>query len=206
MTGRPPPTPRRGRRPAGEDTRGLIEEAARAEFAERGYDGTTLRAVARRAGVDAALVHHYFEGKADLFAQAVVLTRVNPGHVVAGLLEGPTDTLGDRLVRTFLSVWDDPVNGERLVAMLRAAQTNDDVAAVMRRVVAKDIVGQVTRHTGVGDATLRGGLAAAQLVGLATTRYVLRLEPVVDASPDELARWLGPTLQHYLVDPVTTAP
>ena len=121
MTGRPPPTPRRGRRPAGEDTRGLIEEAARAEFAERGYDGTTLRAVARRAGVDAALVHHYFEGKADLFAQAVVLTRVNPGHVVAGL-QGPSDTLGDRLVRTFLSVWDDPVNGERLVAMLRAAR------------------------------------------------------------------------------------
>ena len=90
MTGPPPPTPRRGRRPAGEDTRGLIEEAARAEFAEKGYDGTTLRAVARRAGVDAALVHHYFEGKADLFAQAVVLTRVNPGHVVARLLEGPT--------------------------------------------------------------------------------------------------------------------
>ena len=90
--------------------------------------------------------------------------------------------------------------------MLRAAQTNDDVAAVMRRVVAEDIVGQVTRHTGVGDATLRGGLAAVQLVGLATTRYVLRLDPVVEASHDELARWLGPTLQRYLVDPVTTAP
>jgi len=208
MTARPAPPrgARRGRRPAGEDTRGLIEEAARGEFAEKGYDAATLRAVARRAGVDAALVHHYFEGKADLFAQAVVLTRVNPGHVVGALLEGPSDALGERLVRGFLAVWDDPGNGERLVAMLRAAQTNDDVAAVMRRVVTDDIVGQVTGHTGIDDARLRGGLAAAQLVGLATTRYLLRLEPVVTATPDEIARWLAPTLQRYLVgpsDPVT---
>ncbi len=204
MTARPPAPARRGRRPAGEDTRGVIEEAARSEFAEKGYDAASLRAVARRAGVDAALVHHYFEGKADLFAQAVVLTRVDPGRIVGGLLDGPLDTLGERIVRTFLAVWDDPGNGERLVAMLRAAQTNDDVAAVMRRVVTVDIVGQVTRRTGIADGTLRGGLAATQLVGLATARYLLRLEPVVAATPDEIAQWVGPTIQRYLVGPVTT--
>ena len=93
---------RRGRRPAGEDTRGLITEAARSEFADKGYEGTSMRAVARVAGVDPALVHHYFEGKADLFAQSVVLTRVNPAVMVERVLDGPLDTLGDRLVRTFL--------------------------------------------------------------------------------------------------------
>jgi AcrR family transcriptional regulator len=197
----PAPAPRRGRRPAGEDTRGRIEEAARVEFAEKGYDATTLRSVARAAGVDAALVHHYFEGKADLFARAVVMTRINPGVVVAGLLSGPIETLGDRMVRTFLRVWDDPGNNERLVAMLRAAMTNDDVATVMRRFVTQDIVGAVTRHTGVADAAERGAMAASQLVGIATVRYVLRMEPMVQASHDDVARWLGPTLQRYLVDP-----
>ena len=200
-TDRPQPAARRGRRPATEDTRGLIAEAARAEFADKGYDATTLRAVARNAGVDAALVHHYFEGKADLFAQAVVLTWVDPRTVIASVLEGPLDTVGERIVRTFLAVWDEPANGERLVAMLRAAMTNDEVAAVMRRVLVHDIVGQVTRRTGVPDPSLRGGMAATQLVGMATSRYLLRLPPVVDATHDELARWIGPTLQRYLVDP-----
>jgi AcrR family transcriptional regulator len=195
------PPVRRGRRPAGVDTRGRIEEAARAEFAEKGYDATTLRGIARSAGVDAALLYHYFEGKADLFTRAVVLTRVNPAVVVAGLLQGRLDSLGERIVRAFLGVWDDPGNQERLVAMLRAAQTNDDVAAVMRRVVVDDIVGQVTRHTGVADSALRGGVAAAHLLGLATARYVLCLEPVVAASPDQLAEWIGPSLQRYLVQP-----
>jgi len=197
----PPPMTRRGRRPASEDTRSLIAEAARAEFAEKGYDATTMRAVARIAGVDAALVHHYFEGKADLFAQAVVLTRVDPRVIIAGVLDGPRETLGERIVRAFLTVWDDPGNSERLVAMLRAAQTNDDVAEVLRRVLVEDIVGQVTRRTGVSDARLRGGMAASQMVGMATARYLLRLPPVVTASHDDLARWIGPTLQRYLVDP-----
>jgi AcrR family transcriptional regulator len=201
MSASAPNAPRRGRRPAGEDTRGRFEEAARVAFAEKGYDATTLRSVARGAGVDAALVHHYFEGKADLFAQSVVLTRVNPRAVVAGLLEGPDETIGERLVRAFLRVWDDPANGERLVAMYRAAMTNDDVATVMRRVVTQDIVGAVTRHTGVDDAEVRGAMAASQLVGLAAARYVLRLPGMVDASHDELARWIGPALQRYLVDP-----
>ena len=192
---------RRGRRPAGEDTRGLITEAARSEFADKGYEGTSLRAVARVAGVDPALVHHYFEGKADLFAQSVVLTRVNPAVMVDRVLEGPLDTLGERLVRTFLGVWDDPANQERLVALIRAVQTNDEVGALMRQFVAREIVGRITRRTKVPDASLRGALAASQIIGLATTRYVVRMPPMVEASHDELARWLGPTLQRYLVDP-----
>lgn len=200
MTATPPPA-RRGPRPAGEDTRARITEAARSEFADKGYEGTSMRSVARVAGVDPALVHHYFDGKADLFAQAVVMTRVNPAMLVERVLDGPVDALGERLVRTFLAVWDDPDNQERLVALVRAVHTNDEVGALFRQFVAREVVGQVTRRTQVPDPELRGALAAAQIVGLATTRYVVRMPPMVDASPDELARWLGPTLQRYLVDP-----
>jgi AcrR family transcriptional regulator len=192
---------RRGRRPAGEDTRGLITEAARSEFADKGYEGTSLRAVARVAGVDPALVHHYFAGKADLFAQSVVRTQVNPALIVEGVLAGPLETLGERLVRTFLGVWDDPDNQERLVALVRALHTNDEVTVLMREFVTREIVGRVTDRTQVSDAPLRGALAAAQIIGLATTRYVVRLPAMVEASHDDLARWLGPVLQRFLVDP-----
>jgi AcrR family transcriptional regulator len=197
----PTPPARRGRRRAGEDTRSLITEAARGEFADKGYEGTSMRAVARVAGVDPALVHHYFDGKADLFAQSVVLTRVNPAVIVDRVLEGPLDTLGDRLIRTFLTVWDEPGNQERLVALVRAVHTNEEVGALIRQFVALEILGRITRRTKVSDAPLRGALAAAQIIGLATTRYVVRMPPMVDASHDDIARWLGPTLQHYLVDP-----
>ncbi|HWI33764.1 MAG TPA: TetR/AcrR family transcriptional regulator, partial [Lapillicoccus sp.] len=88
-----------------------------------------------------------------------------------------------------------------LVALVRAVHTNDDVGAVFRQFLLREVVGRVTRRTRVSEPELRGALAAAQLVGLATTRYVVRMPPMVDASPDELARWLGPTLQRYLVDP-----
>ena len=197
-----PATPaRRGRRPAGEDTRGLITEAARSEFADKGYEGTSLRSVARVAGVDPALVHHYFDGKADLFAQSVVLTRVNPAVMVDRVLAGPMDTVGERLVRTFLGVWDDPENQERLVALVRALLTNDDVTVLMREFVTREIVGRVTERTKVSEAPLRGALAASQIIGLATTRYVVRLPAMVAANHDDLARWLGPVLQRYLVDP-----
>jgi AcrR family transcriptional regulator len=197
-----PATPaRRGRRPAGEDTRGLITEAARSEFADKGYEGTSLRAVARVAGVDPALVHHYFDGKADLFAQSVVLTRVNPAVMVDRVLAGPMDTVGERLVRTFLGVWDDPENQERLVALVRALLTNDEVTVLMREFVTREIVGRVTERTKVSEAPLRGALAASQIIGLATTRYVVRLPAMVAANHDDLARWLGPVLQRYLVDP-----
>jgi AcrR family transcriptional regulator len=198
----------RGRRRGSPDTRAAILDAARQLFAAGGLSGTSVRAVAARAGVDPALVHHYFGSKDDLFVAALSLP-VDPREVLAPVVALGPDGAAERMLRTFLAVWDDPGNGERLVAMLRAAQTNDDVAAVMRREVTDDLVGPVTRHTGIDDARQRGGLAAAPLVGLATTRYLLRLEPVVGATPDEIVRWLAPTLQRYLVgpsDPVTSRP
>lgn len=191
---------RRGRRPAGEDTKGLIAVAARAEFADKGYEAASLRAIARAAGVDAALVHHYFAGKAALFAEVVVQAPVDPVRLVDGILAGPREGLGDRMVRGFLGIWDAPPNRERFVALATAALTNDEVASLMRSFLATEVLGRITRETGIADAELRGGLAATQIMGLAIVRYGIRLPSVATAAPDDLVRWLGPVLQGYLVD------
>ncbi len=195
-----PAVSRRGRRPAGEDTKGLIAAAARAEFALKGYEAASLRAIARAAGVDAALVHHYFAGKAALFAEVIVQAPVDPVRLVDGILAGPRAGLGDRLVRGFLGVWDEPANHERFIALATAALTNDQLAALMRSFLATEVIGRITRETGIPDAELRGGLAATQIVGLAVVRYGIRMPSVVAATPEEIVRWLGPVLQRYLVD------
>jgi AcrR family transcriptional regulator len=152
--------------------------------------------------VDPALVHHYFTGKADLFAEAVVHARINPAVLIEHVLaDGPREELGERLVRSFLRVWDDPEYQDRLVAVIRAVHTNEPLGKLFSGFILREIVGRVTRFTGVSDAASRGGLAASQIVGLATMRYVVKMEPIVAAKPEELAAWIGPTIQRYLVDP-----
>ncbi|HEX2131257.1 MAG TPA: helix-turn-helix domain-containing protein, partial [Actinophytocola sp.] len=97
---------RRGRRPGGTDTRAALLDAARAVFSEHGYDGATVRAIAARAEVDAAMVNHWFGSKEGLFAEAVLKLPFNPRDVVERLLDGEVDSLGERIVRTFITVWD----------------------------------------------------------------------------------------------------
>lgn len=192
---------RRGRRPAGEDTRAQIVEAARAEFAEKGYDGTSMRAVARQAGVDPALVHHYFDGKADLFARAVVQAEVNPAALIDAVVHESHGDLGGRIILGFLAVWDDPANNERLVAMLRGAQASDEVGDLFREFITREVIGRFAHEAEPSGAPMRGALVASQILGLATARYVLRLEPLASATAADLARWVGPTIQRYLTGP-----
>ncbi len=199
----PSPATPRGRRPRGADTRGAIVDAARAAFAADGYDATSLRGIARAAGVDAALVHHYFDGKAALFAEVMDL-RVDPTVVVARVLEGEPQTVGERMVRGFLGVWDDPENTTRLVGVLRAAMSHDHAARQLREFLAAEVFGRVAAaYCPQGDPTLplRAAVAAAQMVGVALMRYAVAHPVVASASPDELAALLGPTLQSYLVAP-----
>jgi len=106
---------RTGRRPGDSGTRAAILEAARASFAERGYDASTIRGIAGEAGVDPALVHHYFGTKEGLFAASMALP-MTPGDVLPGVLAGPLDDLGERLVRLFLAVWDEPAARRPLIA------------------------------------------------------------------------------------------
>jgi AcrR family transcriptional regulator len=196
--------PRRGRRPGGSDTRGAIIAAARSEFADRGYDGTSLREVARRAGVDAALVHHYFDGKNALFVAAMDLP-TDPRDRVAALVAEGVDGLGERMVRLFLAVWDPPLNREPMLGLLRSAVSHDDAARMLRQFLLGAIARPLAVATGEDDVDLRASLVVSQLMGLAMTRYVVRVEPLVSAEPDELARRIGPVLQGCLV-PRSAAP
>ncbi len=190
----------RGRRPAGEDTRQLIVDAARTEFATKGYDASSLRAIARLAGVDPALVHHYFDGKAHLFAETMALP-FRPADVIAGVLSGPRAEVGERLAVAFFTLWEVPASRERFVAMVRSAVSHEEAARMLREFLAREVFGRLARELGVADAELRAGLAAAQMVGVAMLRYVVGYEPLVAADPARLAALVAPSLQRYLVDP-----
>ena len=186
-----------GRRPGGPDTRGEILTAARDEFAARGFDGTTMRAVASSAGVDAALVHHYFGGKDDLFLAALEIP-VDPRVVIPEMLRPGIDGIGERLVRMFVSVWDDPESRKPLLAVFRSALSSEAGADLIRGGMMRMVFEQVAEGLGVPDPVLRAQLVGSQMTGLVMMRYVLRVEPIASMPPDQLVQWLGPTIQRYL--------
>jgi AcrR family transcriptional regulator len=190
----------RGRRPAGEDTRGTILAAALAEFSTKGYDGASMRGIARAAGVDPALVHHNFEGKSALFVESMDLPG-NPGEILAGLVDGPVENAGERVVRGFLAVWEPPERRARLVALLRSAVVNEQAAEMLREFLTREVFGRVAATTGLSDVPLRASLAASQMMGVAVMRYVFVLGPLAEADAEDLVAQLAPTLQRYLTDP-----
>ncbi|AKT51183.1 TetR/AcrR family transcriptional regulator [Arsenicicoccus sp. oral taxon 190] len=187
----------RGRRPAGEDARADIVRAAREEFAAKGYDATSLRAVARAAGVDPALVHHYFDGKPDLFTATLDLP-VNPRRRIDEVLQLPHDQLGAAVVRVFLSVWDSPEGRDRMAALLRSVASHDAAARLLREFVVREVVGRLAAHVSPQRVDARAALVGSQLIGLAMLRYVLEVPGVAEASVEDLVRDVGPTVQRYL--------
>ncbi|MFI7605173.1 TetR family transcriptional regulator [Micromonospora sp. NPDC049366] len=189
---------RTGRRPGNPDTREAILDAARAAFAERGFDAASIRAIAAAAGVDPALVHHYFGSKDQLFL-AAMQAPVDPRELIPKVLAGDRDGLGERLVRMFLGVWDSPA-GTAGVALLRSAVSNEWTARLLREFLTTQVLRRVLDHLDVAPAEvpLRGSLVASQLIGLAMMRHVIRLEPIASASPETLAATVGPTVQRYL--------
>jgi AcrR family transcriptional regulator len=190
--------PRRSGRRAGEpSTRAGILEAARASFAQHGYDRATIRDIASRAAVDPALVIHYFGTKEALFTEALRLP-LAPGDVFArGMAAGP-DQLGATLVRAFLESWEPPETRVRLTAMLRSALTNEVAMGMIRDLLVREVFGPITEALGVPDGQLRATLVGSQLVGLSIMRYVGHIEPLASASVDELVAAIGPTVQRYL--------
>jgi AcrR family transcriptional regulator len=195
-----PPARRRGRRPAGEDTRGLILVAARSEFGSRGYDGTTMRGVARAAGVDARLVHHYFDGKEELFVSALGFP-ARPQEILAAVLTGPVEGVGERLARTIIAIWDSPEGRDRIVALFSGALASPAAARMLREFVTRELLGRIAAALEVDRGELRAALAASHLIGIAFARVVVKVEPLAGLSADELARIVGPALQRYLTDP-----
>ena len=186
-----------GRRPGDSGTHDAILLAARLEFGQSGYDGATIRAIAARAVVDPALVHHYFGSKEQLFEVAVELP-VSPAAFLPVLLAGDREHLGEQIVERFLTVWEEPHNRPVFMAMLRSMISNEQAADLVRRLLVKEIFGPLAVALGVPDAELRATLAGSQFIGLALMRYVGRVEPLASADVDTVAVAVGPTIQRYL--------
>lgn len=186
-----------GRRPGESGARNDILTAARGEFAESGYDHATIRGIATRAGVDPALVHHYFGTKEQLFEAAVELP-VNPAVFLPPILAGERTRIGEEVTRQFLTVWEEPHNRPIFLAMLRSVLSNEQAAEVVRRLLVKEIFGPIATALGLPDVELRATLAGSQFIGLALMRYVGRVEPLASVEVDALAVAVGPTIQRYL--------
>jgi len=188
---------RRGRRPGGEDTRERILGAARTTFGEQGFERATMRAIAGRAGVDPALIHHYFGTKQQLFLAAMEVP-VDFTAVIPSVFAGPRAELGQRFVRFFLGLWDSGPARPLLVGVLRSAMTDPVAATMLRRIVTEGPVLALAKAIDRPDARFRAELIGSQLLGLAVVRYVVAAEPIASASPDEIARAVGPTIERYL--------
>lgn len=188
---------RSGRRPGLSGTRGDIIRAARKLFAESGYGGASMRAIAREANVDAALIHHFFTSKEGVFAAAIE-DAFHPTELVDELLESGTDDLGARLLRAFLERWGNPENREALLAVVRSAVSHGDAARLIEEFVTTRVVGQIAKAIGVSHPELRATLVGAQLIGLVMVRFVVRIEPLASVDPEVVVGCFGPTIHHYL--------
>jgi AcrR family transcriptional regulator len=186
----------RGRRRGSPDTRSAILAAARASFAQHGFAGTTIRAVASAAGVDAALVHHYFGTKDELFLAALELP-VDPRKLIGPALAGPLEEAAERFLGVFLSVWDDPDIRPSLVAVARGIM-DPAGSRLMSEGVLPVVIEPIGAALGIDDPQRRMPLVASQVIGLILMRYVLGVEPLASMSREELIAIYAPTIQRYL--------
>lgn len=193
------PKRRRGRPRAGDSTdrRERIVAAAADEFAAHGYDGTTMRGIARRAGVDPALLHHYFGTKSDLFVETVGVP-LRPDLALPTILAGPREQIGEEIVRYLLTTLEEPSVRKRAVMLLRAGIGNRLTTPLFAGFLQREVIGKVAAALEVPDADLRASLVASQVAGLIVARYVLQLPGIATAEPEELVARMGPNVQRYL--------
>ncbi|MFF4315091.1 TetR family transcriptional regulator [Streptomyces sp. NPDC001507] len=196
-------TRRRGRPPRAEsaDTRERILVAAREEFSEHGYEKTSVRGIAKAAGVDSALVHHYFGTKEQIFEAAIAVAFAPTLNAPAAIADGPPDGVGERLTRFIFGIWENPTTRKPLLAIVRSAVNNETAAAVFRRLVAAQLLRRLAEQLGHPDGELRAELAAAQLVGCAMLRYVIKLEPLASADLEQIVARIAPVVQGHLTGP-----
>jgi AcrR family transcriptional regulator len=192
---------RRGRRPGPSGTREAITQAARRQFSELGYDRASIRSVAAEAGVDPALVVHYFGSKQRLFVAAIELP-FEVGDLVERLETGPREQVGERVARFALEVLGNPDARARWTGMIRAAASDPDAADILREVLTQRIFEPLAEALGSEDAQLRANLASSQMVGLVMARYIIAIEPLASADAETVVSAIAPTLQRYLVGPL----
>ncbi|MFN6551848.1 TetR/AcrR family transcriptional regulator [Mycolicibacterium septicum] len=185
-------------RPAGpSDRRERILASARELFSRNGIDKTSIRAIAADAGVDAALVHHYFGTKTQLFAAAIHIP-IDPMTVIGKLKEVPVEQIGHTLPSILLPLWDSEI-GKGFVATLRSILAGNDVSLV-RSFLQEIIIGEIGPRVDnpPGSSRVRIQFVASQLVGVAMARYILELDPFATLPADQIAETIAPTLQRYL--------
>ncbi len=189
---------RRGRRPGGRDTRAEILSGARDLFASSGFSGTTIRGIAAAAGVDAALVHHYFGTKEDLFLAALQLP-VDPRAVLAPVAAGGVDGAGARFLEIYFGVWDDPALQPGLVSVARA-MLDPSSPRLLTDGFLPVVIAPLGVALGVDRPEVRMPLVASQVLGMLMMRYLLGVEPLCSMSRDRLVATYAPTIQRYLTD------
>ena len=192
---------RTGRRPGTSDSKEAIASAARQLFAERGYDRATLRAIAGAAGVDPALVVHFFGSKEQLFRQVMQLPEAVE-KALESLSDGPREELGRRLAEIVVGGIENPASRAILLGRVRSASSHPDAAELVRQTVTRDI-GRLTVSIGVEDPEVRAVLIGAQIVGVVFARYIVGVEPIASLPPERLVEFLAPTFQRYLTDSLT---
>ncbi|WP_319432598.1 TetR family transcriptional regulator [Mycobacterium sp. RTGN5] len=187
--------------PGPRDEKGVLSarilDAARDEFARNGSAGTTIRAVARAADVDPALVYHYFRSKDGLLDAAT-----NPPQRwlenVAKTWTTPVPELGSALVRLMLNAWADDEIGPILRAVLQTAAHEATTREKLRRIVEGQLMGASQLGADESDRMKRSGLISSQIMGLAMMRYIWKIEPVASLSEDEIVAAIAPNLQRYI--------
>lgn len=186
-----------GRRPGHSGSRDAILDAARREFAEHGYEGATMRAIARGAEVDAALIHHFFGSKEGVFA-ATVEDAMQHAGAIGDIVADDLAVVGERLVRMYVALWDDDETRSPLLAIIRSAVSHDDAARLLREFIGRQVLGRIAAAIPRPDAALRASLVGSQLVGLAMVRYIVKVEPLASADAEVVVAAVAPTVQRYL--------
>ena len=192
---------RTGRRPGDSGSREAILQAAGAQFAQQGYEGATIRGIAADAGVDPALVHHYFGTKERLFVATMRLP-INPAEVIPQIVAAGVDGAGARLATLFVHTMRELSGANPMIGLLRSATAHPDAARLLREFFTGAVLEKVAAALDVPQPRLRAALCASQLMGMLVAHEVVGLPPLVEAEHDTLIAALGPVLQHYMTDPL----
>ena len=187
---------RTGRRPGSTDTREQIAAAARRLFADAGYERATFRAIAAEAGVDPALVVHFFGSKEELFRQVMGL----PPAVADGLAaiaEAPGEERGRRLAALVVGALENPATRPILLGRIRSASSHPDAAALVRENVTRDLA-RLTASISDENAEERAVMLGSLVVGVALARYVVLVEPLASMQPEQVVDLIAPAFQLYL--------
>jgi AcrR family transcriptional regulator len=195
-----PETKRTGRRAGTPETREQIAVAARSLFATLGYDRATFRAIAAEAGVDPALVVHFYGTKERLFLEVMQLPP-QVADAMVRIAEGPRAQMGRRFAELVVGALENPATRPIIVGRIRCASSHPDAAALVRETVTRDI-SRLTTAIGGDHPETRAVLVGTHIVGFATTRYIVCVEPIASLAPERVVELLAPTFQRYLTEPL----